>query len=567
MALPAEFNTVTIHGRWVLLDGTVAVGTVRFTGGVVLRAPQSDTIVVPATFTVSLDGNGEISLQLPATNDSDLTPIGWAYTVSEVLTGFTRTYNISVPWDTVGTIELADLATVPEVASSPVASPYVTRVNGLTGDVVLPQGPVGPVGPTGPAGAPGPSSPASAQTRVSDMIYAGEPYPPMGSLGGGAVTMHDTTDRAIGSGSAKVVTPGVPGVACGFGVFSGPTLPDLTGKEIVLWLKITGIANTPDFSFWVGNSGLGNAYRWSIADSGTDTWLRDGDWWRVTLPFGSATISGTTPPLDTLNSWELAIYDNGIPITLQFGGFGYVPRQSKWPNGVVTIRFDDLFASQFTTAAPYMARYGFGATSYVIAETLYNNAAFGGGYATLAQAHTLEDLFGWEHASHADKAAVHNQTVGQGGTGTVGYTAYPEAAQLDDMHAVQEYLRTQGFRAPGHFAWPQGAWDATSRACARRVFSSAMTTKNANHESVPPADPYRVRCYSPPNTVTGAELTAEVAKAVAGKEWLTILFHNIVASPGGSVDTSTESFTTLIDYLAAQDIPVRLVSEVMAQRF
>ena len=54
-------------------------------------------------------------------------------------------------------------------------------------------------------------------------------------------------------------------------MFSGPTLPDLTGKEIVLWLKITGIANTPDFSFWVGNSGLGNAYRWNIADAGTDT--------------------------------------------------------------------------------------------------------------------------------------------------------------------------------------------------------------------------------------------------------------------------------------------------------
>lgn len=137
MALPAEFNTVAVHGKWVLLDGGIPTGEVRFTGGIVLRAPQSDTIVVPSTFSVSLDAGGEIVVQLPATNDPDLTPIGWAYTVTEALAGFTRTYNISVPWDTVGTIELADLATIPEVISIPVASPYVTRVNGLTGDVKI----------------------------------------------------------------------------------------------------------------------------------------------------------------------------------------------------------------------------------------------------------------------------------------------------------------------------------------------------------------------------------------------------------------------------------------------
>lgn len=402
--------------------------------------------------------------------------------------------------------------------------------------------------------------------RADKMIYAGESLGvSMVSLGGGTATLHDTTDHAIGSESAKVVTPVNASTGCGFAVFTGSTLPDMTGYDPVIWVKIAGMANTIDFTFWVGGSSLTNAYIWNLNESGTSfPYLRDGDWYRITLPLGKATINGSAPNLATLNSWQIRIFDNGIsPITMQFGGWGYVPRQTAYPNGVVTLRFDDLFASCITTSAPKMAQYGFAGTAYAIAETLQNPGSFPT-YATTADAHKLEEIFGWEVASHANTAALHNQTSGQGGLGTVGYTAYPAASQVADMKACRDYLRSEGYRAPDLFAWPQGAWDFTSRHSAQQVFTSAITLANHMHETAPPADPHRIRCYAPPNGVTGATLTAEVDKAIAGKQWLTFLFHNILVAPTGSpLDIGTTAFNTLIDYLNTNNVPVRLTSEVL----
>lgn len=410
-----------------------------------------------------------------------------------------------------------------------------------------------------------PSRSRAPQARATRMVYSGLSLTGLAGLGGGVETLHDTTDYAIGSESAKVVTPGTGSTACGFAIFSGATLPDFTNHDVVLWLKISGMANTIDFKFWLGGTSLTNAYIWNLSEAGTTfPFLRDGAWYRITLPLGAATINGTAPDPTTLNSFQIKIFDNGVsPITMRFGGFGYVPRQTAHPRGAVTIRFDDLFASTLTKAAPYMGQYGFRATSYVIAETLFNNGSFSG-YATLADAHRLEDQYGWEHSSHAYLAAVHNQTSSQGGSGTAGYLAYTTARQLADMRACRDYLLDQGFRAPDQFAWPQGAWDETSRQTAAQVFTSAMTLAHAHDETIPVADPMRIRVYAPPNTVTGAQLTAEVDKAIAGGEWLIVLFHNIIDTVVVSTDVATAAFNTFIDYLSTNSVPVRLASEMLA---
>lgn len=418
------------------------------------------------------------------------------------------------------------------------------------------------LGPSAPADGPSLYAP---QSRATDMLYWGKPLGSMVSLGGGTVNLSDITDYAIGTECASVATPASGAPACGFGVFSGPTLPDMTGKEVILWIKNQGMANTIDFKFWIGESGLSNAYIWNLSEAGTEyPFMRDGEWTRITLPLGAATINGVAPNLAALNSWQLKTFDNGVsPITLKLGGIGYVQQQTMYPDGVVTIRFDDLLKSAYTLAAPYMARYGFRATSYVIAETLFNPGPQFINYASLEEAHLLEEIYGWEHAAHAYLAEVHNQTVNQGGTGAKGYTAYPEANQVADMKACRDWLRAQGFRAPDHFSWPQGAWDFTARRSSKKLFSSTMTLAHANNETLPPADPTRIRCYAPPNTVTGSQLTAEVDKAIAGKEWLTVLFHNIVPTVTQATDTSQAAFETFVDYLASTGTPVRLVSELL----
>lgn len=103
---------ITVTGTYLKLDGTPANGKVTFTPKTVLINTDADEIVYPVPFTVNLDGTGSFSVVLPATNDPDLTPIGWTYTVVEDINGSSqsRTFDIQIPYDTPGfTIDMADI--------------------------------------------------------------------------------------------------------------------------------------------------------------------------------------------------------------------------------------------------------------------------------------------------------------------------------------------------------------------------------------------------------------------------------------------------------------------------
>jgi len=60
---------------------------------------------------------GAFSVTLPATNDPDVVPVNFVYTVEESFPGG-RTYTISVPYDTVGSLDLADLSPTPTLSDT-----------------------------------------------------------------------------------------------------------------------------------------------------------------------------------------------------------------------------------------------------------------------------------------------------------------------------------------------------------------------------------------------------------------------------------------------------------------
>jgi peptidoglycan/xylan/chitin deacetylase (PgdA/CDA1 family) len=383
--------------------------------------------------------------------------------------------------------------------------------------------------------------------------------------GGGAV-LADTTDFLIGTQCCSVVSNGTtanPGGGWGFSEVGRPSpLPDMTGHDLILLLKMQGMANVADLKFYVGSGGFATGYSWNLNESGTEyPFLRDGDWRLVTLPAGSPTVEfGGAPTLSNLNSWQLRTYDNNAgPVGMKLNAWGYLKRQSAFANGVVSFRFDDLLGSVWSKAAPKLAQYGFAATGYAIAETLRNPAQFST-YMTLQQAHVLEDTLDWEIGSHSNLVATHNANVG----GAKGFTALSESAQRTEMLTIRSYLRDQGFRGADHFAYPQGAFDATTLRVASEVFSSAQTLAHPSNETLPVADPMRLRCYAPPSSVTGAQLIAEVDKVEADKGWLNILIHGVADTPGPN-DISTTAFNALVDYLGTTaNMPaVRRVSEVL----
>lgn len=123
MVLPIDYDTVTVRGRYVYLNGTPATGEIKFTGKVVATSAATDTIIVPNTIVATLDAAGQFVVSLPATDDPDVVPNDWTYTVIEnLIGGGGRTYDIDIPISAkLSGIDMSDIAPLPPNLGNPTA--------------------------------------------------------------------------------------------------------------------------------------------------------------------------------------------------------------------------------------------------------------------------------------------------------------------------------------------------------------------------------------------------------------------------------------------------------------
>lgn len=128
MSLPDNIATVHVYGRFVDASGAGLSGTVSFTPNA--RVSSGETGIVLQPVTVRLDGEGFFSLDLAATNDTDLTPTGWAYRVRVSVDGRPWGFSTFLP-SAPSLIEFFDL--VP-VETAPPSLHYVFSVNNILPD-------------------------------------------------------------------------------------------------------------------------------------------------------------------------------------------------------------------------------------------------------------------------------------------------------------------------------------------------------------------------------------------------------------------------------------------------
>lgn len=123
MALTPDLTTITLTGTYVDIQGTPISGSVTFTPQSIIKDTDQNQIIVNQTLTATLNANGEFSIVLPITDDTDITPQPFAYAVEEVFTGG-RSFFITLPVDTPDPQDIADLA--PAVSTAEAAN-YVTQ--------------------------------------------------------------------------------------------------------------------------------------------------------------------------------------------------------------------------------------------------------------------------------------------------------------------------------------------------------------------------------------------------------------------------------------------------------
>lgn len=128
MSLPDTITTVTVTGAYLTPDGEAAKGSVSFAPSI--TAASAGVIMPVAAYVVELDENGEISVDLAATDDPSWEAAGFTYLVTERIAGARpRSYSISVPAASPG--GTLDLATVVPVVAATDVTPYLLAASNL----------------------------------------------------------------------------------------------------------------------------------------------------------------------------------------------------------------------------------------------------------------------------------------------------------------------------------------------------------------------------------------------------------------------------------------------------
>ena len=114
MPLPGNISTRVVTGKYLDPKGNPIAGQVIFSVLQVLIDAAGTTILIPSQAAATLDATGAFSVTLPVTDDVDVNPLNYLYTVTESFFGG-RTFQISLP-TAGGAIDISTLAPVPTFA-------------------------------------------------------------------------------------------------------------------------------------------------------------------------------------------------------------------------------------------------------------------------------------------------------------------------------------------------------------------------------------------------------------------------------------------------------------------
>lgn len=362
-------------------------------------------------------------------------------------------------------------------------------------------------------------------------------------LGTTAASMtDDTADFVVGTQSLAVVTK-TDGIA-GSVQFATAAV-DATGDSMLLTVKVDDTTNLKELVLFAASDvNYANHYQWTPQDANLESqkWIKSGEWVTITLNFGDAAVIGS-PNRAALTHFRLRAGTNtGFSTKVRYNRLATIPQA---PKAVVSIASDDIYTSTWTHLRPRTDKYGFPVTVYAI-PTRTN-------LVSLDQLHQLEDVSGWEIAGHNDGTGFNTITL-----------AEAEAA----ASATKKWLLDNGFKGVEHYAYVGGQYNPAVEKMMRKYYKAARSiVSRTTIESIPPANPYRLRSTSVSNGTTAASVKAAITKAVANGGWYILTLHDSVdggvnAATGSSQYTTTD-LEDILAHIAASGVQVRTVGDVL----
>ncbi|MGV3526195.1 MAG: polysaccharide deacetylase family protein [Candidatus Sericytochromatia bacterium] len=221
------------------------------------------------------------------------------------------------------------------------------------------------------------------------------------------------------------------------------------------------------------------------------------------------------------------------------------PKPLKRP--LVSVSFDDIYATAATTGAAELAARGWRGTFYVTGKFARLNDT------TYAHPELLRQLqqAGHEVGSHASTHPYLSEL--------------PVGDLIGEIQGNRNYLTDVVGEAPAGIAYPFGDFDGAVEAEVQRFHRYARTSLVGLNDAT--LDPYRLRIVPVTRTTTTAELLSWVDDAARSSTWLILLYHDLQEGEEGDPDytTSTQQYIDVLDHVKAQNLTVLTVEEALAE--
>lgn len=418
--------------------------------------------------------------------------------------------------------------------------------------------------------APSRTTPSWRTPTISHIFQSGHGWTAQGE----ASSNLDNTSAFVRGTQCASITTDTAGGSANLRKFAMSAV-DLTDKMFRVICRIDDVSKVSSLNFFVGTNSLANNFKWRLWEVTATSQLGSSNEW-ITLTFGwssvnaaagSYSISSSGVPSTTkdFTDFEIqAIATNGNSLTLDVNAIEVIDATSTtFPNGVVSVVFDDGASSIWDYARPAMDTYGFRGTNYVIVDNLGTPNVM-----TTEQNQALQNFSGWEIGLHSFSGTMHNNR----------YTSYTAAEVDQDMRNGKEWLVANGF-AGESIAYPGGEYQKTTDgygvdAIASQYFNTARTIlfqSGYPTETFPAGMPFRVRAVSSiSGTQSGANKPSNLVaagglldKCANNGGWLILVFHKITTGDATvSTECSQSDFQTIMSTIDNLGIPVVPVSDV-----
>lgn len=373
------------------------------------------------------------------------------------------------------------------------------------------------------------------------------------ALAGGSHNLSATADPMYGPNYVELVSDG----AANYKTFrksgaSGalPSPVNIQGKYLAIAFSVSDLDRLDALQIFLGDASLANNIKFNnLKGAQSNNWFKSGEKVVLTVSLADADVTGT-PDLTNVEGVQIRFRDEGTgPVTLNLYGLWVfdAPQQA-----LATVSWDDGYVEDYTEGFRYMSRYLMPATVYMIPEYMDSTTVTN----RLSKAQLLEmQEKGWEIGGHH---------VGNN------LKAFTEEQLHEMFKANIEWGREHGFENVS-YAYPGGEFGPLDsdpsimvEDIAQVYYQNARTISNTFHETLPVANPHRLRVRYITASQTVADVIADIDLAIANKEWIHIPFHTIVSGPATvSTEYNVDDFRAIIDHLANSGIEVVTVAEAM----